>query len=157
VHYLHPQENNNNNNLKYTIMKQINLFTANLAGKELRREKSETKKSINAALANYEKTIDAEFTKVIKSDDKRARNCANAAKGKYHTALQVVANCYPYQTEKGTLLCKKADKEGVKFWQAKKLTAAAARGIVRDSLKNFTNFVGVPEITIVEIGTKVEK
>jgi hypothetical protein len=137
-------------------MKQVNLFTANLAGKELRKEKSETKKSINVALADYEKTIDAEFTKVIKSEDKRARNCANAAKGKYKTALQVVANCFPYQTKDGILCCKKSDND-VKVWAAKKLTAAAARGIVRDSLKNFTNFVGAPEITIVEIGTKVEK
>ena len=137
-------------------MKQINLFTANLAGKELRKEKSETKKSINAALADYEKTIDAEFTKVIKSEDKRARNCANAAKGKYKTALQVVANCFPYQTKDGVLCCKKSDND-VKVWSAKKLTAAAARSIVRESLKNFTNFVGAPEITIVEIGAKVEK
>lgn len=138
-------------------MKQINLFTANLAGKELRSEKSLTKKSINSALADYEKTIDAEFTKVIKSEDKRARNCANAAKGKFKTALQVVANCFPYQTESGTLCAKKTNDEGDKIWCAKKLTAAAARSIVRDSLKNFTNFVGAPEITIVEIGTKVEK
>lgn len=138
-------------------MKQVNLFTSNLEGKQLRKEKSETKKAINASLADYEKTIDAEFTKVIKSEDKRARNCANAAKGKYKTALLVVANCFPYQTEDGTLLCKKADEEGTKFWQAKKLTAAAARGIVRDSLKNFTNFVGAPEIQVHEIGAKVEK
>jgi hypothetical protein len=138
-------------------MAQINLFTANLAGKELRKEKSETKKSINAALADYEKTIDAEFTKVIKSEDKRARNCANAAKGKYKTALQVVANCFPYQTENGTLCAKKTNDEGDKVWCEKKLTAAAARSIVRDSLKNFTNFVGSPEITVVVIGTKVEK
>lgn len=138
-------------------MKQINLFTSNLAGKELRKEKSETKKSINAALADYEKTIDTEFTKVIKSADKRARNCANAAKGKYHTALEVVANCFPYQTENGTLCAKKTDEDGNKVWRAKKLTAAAARSIVRDSLKNFTNFVGSPEISIVEIGAKVEK
>ena len=138
-------------------MKQINLFTANLAGKELRKEKKKKKKAINVSLADYEKTIDAEFTKVIKSEDKRARNCANAAKGKYHTALEVVANCFPYQTENGTLCTKKANEEGDKVWTAKKLTAAAARSIVRDSLKNFTNFVGAPEITIVEIGAKVEK
>lgn len=138
-------------------MRQVNLFTANLAGKELRKEKSETKKSINAALADYEKTIDAEFTKVIKSEDKRARNCANAAKGKFHTAIEVVANCYPYQTKAGVLACKGKNEDDIKVWKEKKLTAAAARGIVRESLKNFTNFVGAPEITIVEIGAKVEK
>lgn len=138
-------------------MKQVNLFTSNLEGKQLRNEKSLTKKAVNSALADFEKTIDSEFTKVIKSEDKRARNCANAAKGKYHTALEVIANCYPYQTENGTLCTKKTNDEGDKVWSAKKLTAAAARSIVRDSLKNFTNYVGAPEITIVEIGAKVEK
>ena len=138
-------------------MKAINLFTSNLEGKQLRNEKSATKKAINTALADYEKTIDAEFTKVIKSEDKRARNCANAAKGKFKTALNVVANCYPYQTKEGTLTAKGKNEEGTKVWKAKKLTAAAARGIVRDALKNFTNFVGEPVITYVTIGTEVEK
>jgi hypothetical protein len=138
-------------------MKQINLFTSNLEGKQLRNEKSLTKKAVNAALADFEKAIEGAFNAVIKSEDRRARNVANAAKGKYHTALQVVNNCFPYQTEDGTLLCKKANEEGEKFWQAKKLTAAAARGIVRDSLKNFTNFVGAPEIQVHEEGDKVEK
>lgn len=137
-------------------MKQINLFTSNLEGKVLRTEKSKTKKAINAALKNFEKSIDAEFTKVIKDDDRRARNVANAAKGKFKTALQVVANCYPYQTKKGTLLCKKVNKEGIKVWDAKKLTATAARSIVRESLKNFTDFVGCPEVQYYEIGTNVE-
>lgn len=138
-------------------MKQVNLFTSNLEGKALRTEKSETKKAVNAALADFEKAIEGAFNAVIKSEDRRARNVANAAKGKYKTALQVIANCYPYQTAGGELLCKKADEEGTKYWQAKKLTAAAARGIVRDSLKNFTNFVGAPEIQYHTIGEKVEK
>ena len=138
-------------------MKQVNLFTSNLEGKQLRSEKSLTKKAVNAALADFEKAIEGAFNAVIKSEDRRARNVANAAKGKYKTALQVVANCYPYQTAGGTLLCKKADEEGEKYWQAKKLTAAAARGIVRDALKNFTNFVGAPEVQVHEIGAKVEK
>ena len=138
-------------------MKQVNLFTSNLEGKQLRNEKSLTKKAVNAALQDFERAIDGAFNAVVKSEDRRARNVANAAKGKYHTALQVVANCYPYQTEGGLLLCKKADEEGTKYWQAKKLTAAAARGIVRDALKNFTNFVGAPEIQVHEIGAKVEK
>lgn len=138
-------------------MKQVNLFTSNLEGKQLRSEKSLTKKAVNVALQDYEKAIEGAFNAVIKSEDRRARNVANAAKGKYHTALQVIANCYPYQTEDGTLLCKKADEEGEKYWQAKKMTAAAARSIVRDALKNFTNFVGAPEIQMHEIGEKVEK
>ena len=140
-------------------MKQVNLFTSNLEGKQLRSEKSLTKKAVSAALQDYEKAIEGAFNAVIKSEDRRARNVANAAKGKYHTALQVVANCFPYQTEGGLLLCKKAAGEDtdVKVWAEKKLTAAAARGIVREALKNFTNFVGAPEIQVHEVGEKVEK
>ena len=138
-------------------MKQINLFTSNLEGKELRSEKSLTKKAVNAALADFEKAIEGAFNAVIKSDDRRARNVANAAKGKFQTSLQVVANCFPYQTKAGVLCATKKADDDTKIWVEKKLTAAAARGIVRDSLKNFTNFVGNPQITIVEIGDKVIK
>ena len=138
-------------------MANVNLFKSNLTGKELRIEKSETKKAINAALRDFEKAIEGAFNAVIKSEDRRARNVANAAKGKYRTAIDVIQNCFPYQTEDGVLCCKKSYDDATKVWAEKKLTAAAARGIVRDSLKNFTNFVGTPEITIVKIGAKVEK
>lgn len=136
-------------------MKTINLFTSNLTGKALKIEKSESKKAVKNSLADFGKSIDAEFTKVIKSDDKRARNVANAAKGQFKTAIAVVAGCYPFQTKEGVLCCKKRDENGVKVWAEKKLTAAAARGIVRDSLNNFIKGVGKPEITIVEIGDAV--
>lgn len=138
-------------------MANVNLFTGNLTGKALISEKSATKKAISEVLEDYEKTIDSAFMQVTKSSDKKARDCGNAAKGKYKTALEVVANCYPYQTKDGVLCCKGINAEGVKVWKEKKLTAAAARGIVRDALKNFTYFVGSPEITIVIIGEKVEK
>lgn len=138
-------------------MKTVNLFTSNLQGKQLAAEKSLTKKAISAALQDVEKAIDGAFTAVVKAENKKARDAANAAKGKYKTALQVVANCFPYQTSEGVLCCKKSNEEGEKVWAAKKLTATAARGIVRDSLKNFTNYVGAPEIQKVIIGAKVEK
>ena len=138
-------------------MKNLNLFTANLTGKQLVTEKAETRKAIRISLADFSKSIDAEFTKVIKSDDRRARNVANAAKGKYQTAIKVVESCFPYQTKDGVLMCKKLNADGTaKVWAEKKLTAAAARSIVRDSLNNFTKFVGQPEITIVTIGAVVE-
>jgi hypothetical protein len=137
-------------------MKQVNLFTSNLTGRALISEKSETKKAVKNALADFAKSIDSEFTKVIKSDDQRARNVANAAKGKFKTSLEVVANCYPYQTEDGVLCRKVKNADGVKVWDAKKLTASSARGIVRDALYNFTKFVGAPEITRVTIGAVVE-
>ena len=137
-------------------MAKINLFTSNLTGKQLITEKSETKKAVKAALADYEATINSAFTQVIKSTDIRCRNVANAAKGKFSTALDVVANCYPYQTKSGILACKGKNENDVKVWKAKKLTAAAARGIVKASLDNFTKFVGTPDIKIVEIGKPVE-
>ena len=111
---------------------------------------------MKAALADYEATINSAFIQVIKSTDIRCRNVANAAKGKYKTALDVVANCYPYQTKTGVLTCKGKNEEGLKVWKVKKLTAAAARGIVKASLDNFTKFVGEPVITYVEIGKPVE-
>lgn len=138
-------------------MANVNLFTSNLTGKALISEKSATKKAVCEVLKDYEKTIDSAFMQVTKSTDKKARDCGNAAKGKFKTALEVVANCYPYQTKDGVLATKGTDEEGEKVWKEKKLTAAAARGIVRDSLKNFTNFVGQPEIVTVVLGAKVEK
>lgn len=143
-------------------MKTLNIFTANLEGKALRTEKSLTKKAVHASLQDYEAAIDAAFRQVVKSTDRRARNTANAAKGKYQTAVAVVAACYPYQTEAGLLLTKKAIKDADgkttgRVWAAKKLTAAAARGIVDAALKNFISGVGTPAITIGEIGADVEK
>ena len=137
-------------------MKAINLFTSNLAGRELKHEISETKKAVSQALRDYEGSINAAFSQVIKSTDKRSRDCANAAKGKYSTAVAVVAACYPYQTADGDLCCKSTNEEGIKVWKLKKLTAAAARGIVRDALKNFAAGVGTPSVSVVFIGAPVE-
>lgn len=138
-------------------MAQVNLFKSNLSGKALKSEKAAVKKAVNEVLKSYEKTLDSAFTQVIKSDEKRARDCANAAKGKYKTALDVVSNCFPYQTKEGVLACKGKNADDVKIWKEKKLTAAAARGIIRESLKNFTQFVGAPEVTVVTIGAAIEK
>ena len=137
-------------------MKAINLFSSNLEGKALRHEISETKKAVSEALRDYEGSINAAFTQVVKSTDKRSRDCANAAKGKFGTAVAVVASCYPYQTANGTLCRKRTTEDGTRIWDEKKLTAAAARGIVRDALKNFAAGVGTPSVSIVVIGAPVE-
>lgn len=139
-------------------MKNLNLFTSNLSGKQLISEKSLTRKATNEALANFASAIEAAFNQVIKSEDRRARNVANAAKGKYRTALHVVEACYPFQTSEGVLCTRKLMEESdVRIWVEKKLTAAAARGIVRDSLNNFTKGVGTPEVQVVKIGEAVVK
>lgn len=132
-------------------MKNVNLFTSNLEGRALIAEKAATRKATAAALANFAASIDAEFTKVIKDQDRRARNVANAAKGRYQTAAAVVANCFPYQTAAGELITRAAVKDEAgnitgHVWAVKKLTAAAARGIVRASLNNFTRTVGAPVV-----------
>lgn len=141
------------------MAKNINLFTSNLSGKQLRTEKSESKKAVSAALRDYERAIDGAFTAVIKDTDRRARNVANAAKGQFKTALAVVVACYPWQTEAGTLAVAKtieeADGSKRRVWAAKKLTAAAARGIVRVSLNNFIATVGQPVVQTVVIGEPV--
>lgn len=137
-------------------MKAINLFTSNLEGKALRMEKSESKKAVNRALAEFTTAIDGAFAQVIKSPEKRARNVANAAKGKYRSAIAVVQACYPYQTEDGELLRRVKNADGVRVWDTKKLTAAAARGIVRDALKHFTDTIGQPCPTIGIVGEPCE-
>lgn len=142
-------------------MKNVNLFTSNLSGRQLIAEKSASKKEVRAALADFGRAIDGAFAAVIKSPERRARNVANAAKGKYRTAAMVVANCYPYQTTDGVLCAKQVirDADGNiagRVWAAKKLTASAARGIVRAALNNFIASVGAPEIVRVEVGAPVE-
>lgn len=161
-------------------MKAINLFTANLEGRALIQEKAATRKATAAALANFAASIDAEFNKVIKDQDRRARNVANAAKGRYQTALNVVAACYPYQTaapvvtetpktetaprvvtvKGGALLTRQTvkDESGKSrhIWAEKNQTAAAARGIVRAALDNFTKSIGAPVVVVGVIGDPVE-
>jgi phosphohistidine phosphatase SixA len=142
-------------------MKQVNLFTSNLEGRALVSEKAATRKATAAALANFAASIDAEFTKVIKDPDRRARNLANAVKGRYGSALEAVAACFPHQSAAGELMTRAAvrDEAGTvtgHVWTVKKLTAAAARGIVRAALDNFTRTVGVPVVETHEAGDPVE-
>lgn len=145
----------------FKIMATINLFTSNLAGRALVSEKAATRKATAAALANFAASINAEFTKVIKDPDRRARNLGNAMKGRYGSAIEAVAACFPYQTAAGELLTRAAvrDEAGTvtgHVWALKKLTAAAARGIVRASMDNFTRTVGAPVVEFHAAGDPVE-
>lgn len=135
-----------------------NIFSTglDLGRKSLKHEISETKKGIHAVLMDYESTLDSEYSKVIKSTEQRVRNTANAAKGKYKTALEVVTNCYPYQTENGLLLQSGKDENKVKVWKLKKLSAVTARGIIDLSLKNFVNTLGNPTIQYFAVGEKIK-
>ena len=135
-----------------------NIFksVATLSKKQIKTEKSETKKAVNNALKDYEGILEATFKMLIKDPDIRVRNLANAAKGRYQTAVGVVSNCFPYQTAAGALCRKAKDADGRKVWSEKKLTAAAARGIIKDALKHFTDTLGCPAPTVVVVGAAVE-
>lgn len=138
--------------MKTNIFKSVET----LSKKQIKSEKKETKKAVNNALKDYEANINAAFNLVIKDPDQRARNVANAAKGKYRTALEVVANCFPYQTEAGALCAKRKNDDGIIVWSEKKLTASSARGIVRDALKHFTDTLGNPCPLVVIAGVAVK-
>jgi len=158
-----------------------NLFTnATLTKKQTKELQVVTNKETARALNDFFKSIEAEFAKVIKDKEINVRNLANATKGKYQTAINVVGACYPYQNrqpifkatfddngkkivnvEAGALMCKKAVKNEAGeitgyVWDYKKLTASSARGIVRESLRNYTNSVGKPIVNVVEAGAVVE-
>lgn len=159
-----------------------NLFTnGTLTKKQTRELQVLTNKETARALNDFIASIEAEFAKVIKDKEINVRNLANATKGKYQTAINVVSACYPYQdqqpivkitydekgkqvvnVEAGALMSKKAVKNEAGeitgyIWDYKKLTASSARGIVRESLRNYTNSVGKPIVNVVEAGAVVEK
>lgn len=158
-----------------------NLFTSStLTKKQTKELQVATNKETARALNDFFKSIEAEFAKVIKDKEINVRNLANATKGKYQTAINVVSACFPYQdktpivkityddngkqivnVEAGALMCKKAVKNEAGeitgyIWDYKKLTASGARGIVRESLKNYTNSVGHPVVNVVNAGAVVE-
>lgn len=144
------------------MKKQINIFksVSTLTKKQIIAEKSQTNKAVNTVLADFASSLEMEYLKLIKSKEQRVRNLANALKGKYSTVVNVVAACYPYQTEDG-LLCVKVtpkDEDGnklPKIWGEKKLTRAAASGIIRECTKNYTNTLGNPEVVTVVVGATV--
>lgn len=135
----------------------VKLSFAKLEGKALITAKSEHKKACNASLAEFASALDGAFSQVIKSSDRKARNVANAVNSTYgKCVLTFVAACFPYQTAEGLLCRKVKTDDGAKVWGEKPLTAAAARGIIRDCLKHYIDTLGKPAVTIVTIGAMVE-
>ena len=147
-------------------MKSNNLFTqsALMSKKSIIVAKSETKKEARETLAVFATALASEFGRLTKSESKRVRDCVNAMRSKYpankelpqkarevHQAFDIVAACYPFQTNDGALLSKCTDKDEDgnivrKFWGARKLTAAAARSIVLACVNNYTNTIGAPVV-----------
>lgn len=147
-------------------MKSENLFTksALMSKKAVIVAKSETKKEARETLAVFATALASEFGRLTKSESKHVRDCINAMRSKYpantelpkdaravRQAIDIVAACYPYQTTDGVLLRKvtERDEDGKvtrRYWDEKKLTAAAARGIVLDCVNNYTNTIGAPVV-----------
>lgn len=147
-------------------MNTNNLFTqsALMSKKAVITAKSETKKEARETLAVFATALASEFGRLTKSESKRVRDCVNAMRSKYpanqeqpkearavRQAIDIVAACYPFQTNDGVLLSKCTDKDEDgnivrKYWGARKLTAAAARSIVLACVNNYTNTIGAPVV-----------
>lgn len=147
-------------------MKSNNLFTqsALMSKKAVIVAKSETKKEARETLAVFATELASEFGRLTKSESKRVRDCVNAMRSKYpantelpkdaravRQSIDIVAACYPFQTNDGVLLAKCADKDEDgnivrKYWGERKLTAAAARSIVLACVNNYTNTIGAPVV-----------
>lgn len=146
-----------------------NLFTqsATMSKKAIVVAKSTTKREARETLAQFGTALAAEFGRLTKSTSKEVRDCVNAMRSKYPAnkdikdnnaravkqAVDIVAACFPYQTADGVLLRKvtERDEDGNitrRYWDERKLTAAAARGIVLDCVKNFTNTIGAPSVEV---------
>ena len=147
-------------------MKSNNLFTqsALMSKKAVIVAKSETKKEARETLAVFATALASEFGRLTKSESKRVRDCVNAMRSKYpantelpkdaravRQSIDIVAACYPFQTNDGVLLATCADKDEDgnivrKYWGERKLTAAAARSIVLACVNNYTNTIGAPVV-----------
>ena len=147
-------------------MKSGNLFTASalMSKKSIIVAKSETKREARETLAVFATALASEFGRLTKSESKRVRDCVNAMRSKYpantelpkdaravRQAIDIVAACYPFQTNDGVLLSKATDKDEDgnitrHYWSERKLTAAAARSIVLACVNNYTNTIGAPVV-----------
>lgn len=117
--------------MKHTIYNGIE----NLTKKEINVARAAEKKNVRTTLADFAMSLDSAY-KQLTATGSTARNAANACKGTYKTAVLVVANCYPYQTENGELCTK--TKDGYKVRNLK--GTATAYSIVRTAVCNFIDY-----------------
>lgn len=165
-------------------MKQ-SIFTESMmmTKKAIKSEIAASKRAVRDALREYIPALNGAFLRVAQSADKRSRDVANAAKGKYAAAaaeeitrlvsegtldargarmypvMCIVRECYPWQAEDGTLMTKRTEEQAdgtkVRVWRAKKLTKAAADKILSDSLCNFVQGCGEPRVEIHADGERI--
>lgn len=107
----------------------------NLTKKQVITARSTEKKNVRTQLADFSASLASAY-KQLTATGSQARNAANAAKGTYKTALQVVAACYPYQTANGELCTR--TKDGYKVRTLK--GTAAAYAVVKTAVCNFIDW-----------------
>lgn len=123
----------------------------NLSKKQVNTERAKEKNNVRETLKNFELSLNSAF-KQLTATGSTARNAANACKGTYKTALEVVAACYPYQTETGQLCTK--TKDGYKL---RKLSGAAtAYAIVKTAVCNFIDYKTKRKENLVTIVDPIE-
>ena len=160
------------------------IFSDTMTGKALTTAKAEHKRAVREALRDYAAALDGAFKRIAQSADKRARDVANAARGKYaaaaadeitelltagklagprdarlYVSAYIVARAYPWTNAAGELMCKRTEEregEPVRVWKVRKLTKGAADAIMSAALCNFVAGCGVPVQTIHEEGEPVE-
>ena len=121
----------------------------NLTKKQVITARSTEKKNVRTQLADFAASLESAY-KQLTATGSQARNAANAAKGTYKTALQVVTACYPYQTATGELCTRTKDGYRVRTLKG----TAAAYAVVKTAVCNFIDWKTGrrPElVTIVEI------
>jgi len=107
----------------------------NLTKKQVITARSTEKKNVRTQLADFSASLESAY-KQLTATGSQARNAANAAKGTYKTALQVVTACYPYQTAAGELCTR--TKDGFKVRTLK--GTAAAYAVVKTAVCNFIDW-----------------
>lgn len=117
--------------MKHTIYNGIE----NLTKKEIISSRATEKKQVRNTLADFALSLES-ACKQLTATGSTCRNAANACKGTFKTALQMVANCYPYQTATGELCTK--TKTGYKVRTLK--GTAAAYSVVKSAVCNFIDY-----------------
>lgn len=121
----------------------------NLTKKQVITARSTEKKNVRTQLADFSASLESAY-KQLTATGSQARNAANAAKGTYKTALQVVTACYPYQTAAGELCTRTKDGYKVRTLRG----TAAAYAVVKIAVCNFIDWKTGRRselVTIVEI------
>lgn len=149
------------------------IFSDKLQGKALRIAKADHKRAMRDTLREYAPALYGALKRLMQSADKRSRDVANAANGKYsalaaeeitrlvsegvldkhsartYVAVYIVSECYPWlECKAGRLMCKRKEEREdgteVRVWRERKQTKAAADGIMLKALSNFVDGCGNP-------------